>query len=81
MILFTQLYHLPIGVFGSLERPRLMFMLVALLVIQPKHFSDFMSMVFEVDFTGYFLCMKHVVLFSLHRLLKSRTNNLLIPIT
>lgn len=35
-------------------------MLVALLVIQPKHFGDFMSMVLETDFTGYFLCMKHL---------------------
>ena len=60
-MLFTQLYRLPTGVFGSLEKPRLMFMLVVLLVIHPKHFSNFTSMVFEVDFTGYFLCLKHLL--------------------
>lgn len=40
-------------------------MLVALLVVQPKHSGDFMSMVLETDFTGYFLCMKHL-LFCCH---------------
>lgn len=36
-------------------------MLVALLVVQPKHSGDFMSMVLETDSTGYFLCMKHLL--------------------
>lgn len=53
-----------------------MFMLVFLLMIQPKHFDDLTSMVLETDFTGYFLCVKHL-LFSFLRLLKSCTNDFL----